>query len=73
MTGKPETNSSLKLALMGALPPHFDGGAREDSEAKKAAPLLGPRFKEVKVVGDVRKGCASYRSASRYGTSGNVE
>jgi len=35
--------------------------------------LLGPRFKEVKVVGDVRKGDASSRSGSLDGTSGNVD
>jgi hypothetical protein len=34
--------------------------------------LLGPRFKEAKLVGDVRKGDGSSHSAGN-GTSGNVE
>jgi len=41
------------------------------SSKLKVAPLLGPQFKEAKMVG-VRKGGARRRSASRNGLSGNT-
>jgi hypothetical protein len=49
--------------VSGAMPFFKAGG-------KKAAPLLGPRFKRSSLEG-FRKGDASYRSARRSGTSGN--
>jgi len=41
--------------------------------SKKSGPISGATFQRGQSGGCVRKGDASYRSASRYGTSGNVE
>ena len=74
-------NNQLRYALVGQqeTPSQTFGEAilastvhRFPTKAKKAAPLLGPRFKEAKLVGDVRKGDGSSHSAGN-GTSGNVE
>jgi len=43
------------------------------ASCKKVAPFLRPHFKRSNLEGDVRKGDASYRSARRGGTSGNVD
>jgi hypothetical protein len=66
LVGQQETPPRLSAAIR-ASPIH-----RFPTKAKKAAPLLGPRFKEAKLVGDVRKGDGSSHSAGN-GTSGNVE
>jgi hypothetical protein len=43
------------------------------TSGKKVAPFLRPHFKRSNLEGNFRKGDASYRSAMRGGTSGNVD